>query len=146
ARRLGDPSSPEQAHYQLNYFTYNGLFHVAVAWLSCVLPIELAGRLVVALSLVGMAGAVMALVRVLRRPPVYAALFTPILFSFSVGWGFVNYVLATTVAAWTLVFVARAAVRPAVAPVLAVGVLGLVCAFAHVLAMMILCVAAAGLA
>jgi hypothetical protein len=146
ARRLADPAAPENAEYQLNYFTYNGLFHVVVAWLSRVLPIELAGRVVVAASLAGMAGAVLALVRVLRRPPVHAALFTPILFSYSLGWGFVNYVLATTIAAWTLVFVARAVLRPRVLAIAAVGVLGLACAFAHVLAMLILCLAAAGLA
>jgi hypothetical protein len=145
ARRLADPLAPENAQYQLNYLTYNGLFHVAVAFVARVLPIELAGRLVIALSLGGMAGAVLALVRVLRRPPVYAALFTPILFSFSLGWGFVNYVLATTLAAWALVFVARAALKPTVLAVVAVGVLGLACAFAHVLAMLILCLAAAGL-
>jgi hypothetical protein len=146
ARRLATPGAPETARYELNYFTYNGLFHVVVAWLSRLLPIETAGRLVVASSLVGMAGAVIALVRVLRRPPAHAALFTPILFSFSVGWGFVNYVLATAIAAWALVFVARAALRPAVLPVAVVAVLGLVCAFAHVLAMLILCLAAAALA
>ena len=145
ARRLGDPAAPENAQYQLNYFTYNGLFHVSVAWIARVLPIELAGRIVIGLSLAGMAGAVLALVRVLRRPPVHAALFTPILFSFSLGWGFVNYVLATTLAAWTLVFVARATLRPTVLAIVAVGGLGLACAFAHVLAMLILCVAAAGL-
>jgi hypothetical protein len=146
ARRLADPSAAEAAKYQLNYFTYNGLFHVTVAWLSRLLPIELAGRLVVATSLLAMAGAVVALLRVLRRPVVYAALFTPILFSFSVGWGFVNYTMATAIAAWALVFVARAAVRPAVLDVLAVGVLGLACAFAHVLAMLILCLGAAAIA
>ncbi len=145
ARRLGDPAAPENAQYQLNYFTYNGLFHVSVAWIARVLPIELAGRVVIGLSLAGMAGAVLALVRVLRRPPVHAALFTPILFSFSLGWGFVNYVLATTLAAWALVFVARATLRPTVLAIVAVGGLGLACAFAHVLAMLILCIAAAGL-
>jgi hypothetical protein len=145
ARRLGDPAAPENAQYQLNYFTYNGLFHVCVAWIARVLPIELAGRIVIGLSLVGMAGAVLALVRVLRRPPVHAALFTPILFSFSLGWGFVNYVLATTLAAWALVFVARATLRPTVLAIVAVAGLGLACAFAHVLAMLILCIAAAGL-
>lgn len=145
ARRLADPGSPEHGEYQLNYFTYNGLFHFAVAWLSRLVPIELAGRLVVAASLVAMAGAVVALLRVTRRPLVHAALFTPILFSFSVGWGFVNYVLATAVAAWALVFVARAALRPTVLDVAAVAVLGGVCAFAHVLAMLILCLAAAAL-
>ncbi|HTB74899.1 MAG TPA: hypothetical protein VK762_16735, partial [Polyangiaceae bacterium] len=124
ARRLQDPASPEHAAYQLNYFTYNGLFHIVVARLSLVMPIEVAGRLVVALSLVAMAGAVVALVRVLRRPPAHAALFTPILFSFSLGWGFVNYVLATAIAAWTLVVIARAAIRPSIVAFVAVGALG----------------------
>src|SRR5271165_6839270 len=99
ARRLSDPAAPERAEYQLNYFTYNGLFHIVVARLGTLLPIELAGRLVVAASLGAMAAAVLALVRTLGRPPVHAALFTPILFSFSVGWGFANYVLATAIAA-----------------------------------------------
>ena len=90
-RRLWNPADPANATYQLNYFTYNGLFHIAVAAMSTVIPIELAGRLVVAASLLATAGAMVALVRVLRRPPMHAALFTPILFSFSVGWGFVNY-------------------------------------------------------
>jgi hypothetical protein len=143
ARRLANPAAPEHLLYQLNYFTYNGLFHIAVARLAEVLPIELAGRLVVAMSLVAMAGAVLALLRVLRRPAVYAALFTPILFSFSVGWGFVNYVLATAIAAWALVFVARCAIRPSFFAVLSVALLGVACAFAHVFSMLVLCVAAA---
>jgi hypothetical protein len=146
ARRLSDPASSERAEYQLNYFTYNGLFHVVVAQLGKALPIEVAGRVVVAGSLLAMAAAVLALVRTLRRPPINAALFTPILFSFSLGWGFVNYVLATAIAAWTLVFVARTAMRPSLTTAAAVAVLGLLCAFAHVLAMLILCVAAAALA
>jgi len=146
ARRLLDPAAPEQAGYTLNYFTYNGLFHVVVARLSAIVPIEVAGRIVVALSLVATAAGVVALVRVLGRPQVYAALFTPILFSFSVGWGFVNYVLATAVAVWALVFVARAAIRPSVGAAMAVAALGMLCAFGHVLAMLILCIAAAALA
>ncbi|HZU84790.1 MAG TPA: hypothetical protein VE987_17790 [Polyangiaceae bacterium] len=146
ARRLANPAAPEHASFQLNYFTYNGLFHFTVAWLSTLLPIELAGRLVVGGSLVAMAAAVVALVRVLRRPAVHAALFTPVLFSFSVGWGFANYVMATAIAAWALVFVARAAVRPTVASIAAVAALGLLCSFAHVLSMLILCATAAGLA
>ncbi len=84
--------------------------------------------------------------RVLRRPPAHAALFTPILFSFSLGWGFVNYVLATAIAAWALVAIVHAVVRPGAGALLAVAVLGLACAFAHVLAMLILCAAAAALA
>src|SRR5258708_19657566 len=102
------------------------------------MPIEVAGRLVVAGSLLATAGAVVALVRVLRRPPVHAALFTPILFSFSVGWGFVNYVLATAIAAWALVFVARCAIRPTLVSAFAIAVLGLSCPFAPVFSMLLL--------
>jgi hypothetical protein len=89
---------------------------------------------------------VAALVRTLRRPPEYAALFTPILFSFSLGWGFVNYVLATAVAAWALVVVVHAVVRPSFAALGGLAALGLLCAFAHVLAMLILCATAGALA
>jgi hypothetical protein len=147
ARRLAmGPGAPEHAEYQLNLFTYNGLFHLIVAALSIWVPIELVGRAVIAASLVALASAVVALVRLLRRPSAHAALFTPILFSFSLGWGFVNYVLATAIAAWALVFIARGALRPSVGASVAVGALGLACAFAHVLAMLIVCVAGAGLA
>lgn len=146
ARRLASPGSPEHAEYELNLFTYNGLFHLIVAALSTFIPVELAGRTVIAASLVSLASAVVALVRILRRPLAHAALFTPILFSFSLGWGFVNYVLATSIAAWALVAIARAVLRPSFAAPVAVGLLGLACAYAHVLAMMILCVVGAGLA
>lgn len=146
ARRLADPNAPERNQFQLNYFTYNGLFHVVVAVLSSILPVELAGRLVLAASLIATAGAVVALVRVMRRPAAHALLFVPILFSFSVGWGFVNYVLATAVAAWTLVLIARVAIRPTPLAVFAIAALGVACAFAHVLAMLILCAFAAALA
>lgn len=145
ARRLHDPNAPEHGEYELNFFTYNGLFHFLVAGLSSILPIELAGRSVVAFSLFAMAAAAIALVRILRRPPFHAVLFTPILFSFAVGWGFVNYALATAVAAWTLVFLALAAIRPRLPTLLAVAALGLLCAFAHVLAMLVLCVIGAAL-
>ena len=139
ARRLADPTSSQHRLYQLNYFTYNGLFHIVVACLARVIPVELAGRCVVAFSLVLMAAAVVALLRVLRRPVEHAALFTTILFSFSLGWGFVNYVFATAIAVWTLVFVAHLAARPGWRSLVLVAVLGLLCAFAHVLATLVLC-------
>ena len=146
ARRLQDPAAPEHAEFQLNYFTYNGLFHFVVARLSQLVPIELAGRLVVSGSLVATAWAVVALLRDLGRPPEYAALFTPALFSFSLAWGFANYVLATAIATWALVAIARAAARPSAGALAAVAALGLACAFAHVLAMLVLCVAGLALA
>jgi hypothetical protein len=146
ARRLGDPHSPDHAWFKVNWFTYNGLFHFVVAQLSRVMPIELAGRVVVAASIAILAAAVLALVRVLRRPPSYAALFVPVLFSFSVGWGFVNYALATAIAVVALVFIARVLVRPTIPGVLAIAFTGLLCAFGHVLAMIVLCLTAAAFA
>jgi hypothetical protein len=146
ARRLADPGSPVNAEFQANYFTYNGLFHVLVSWLSRVVDIALAGRVVVVLSLAAMAGAVVALTRVLRRPPIHAALFVPVLFSFALGWGFVNYVLATAIAAWTLVLVGRATVQASTSLAAVIAAMGLACAFAHVLGMIIACILASALA
>lgn len=146
ARRLADPNAPEQATHQLNYFTYNGLFHMLVAKLARIMPIELAGRIVVAASLLLLGAGVVALLRVLRRPPSYAAIFTPLVFSFSAGWGFANYTLGTAVSVIGAVFVARSLLRPSIASSIGVAAVGLLCAFAHVLGMLILCVTAISLA
>lgn len=140
AARLRDPSAIEHQTHQLSYFTYNGLFHVAVANMSRIMPIELAGRLVVAGSLVALGASVLALLRTLGRPPSYAGLFVPVIFSFSVKWGFVNYGLATAIAVGTLVLIARAALRPRVRTAVGIAAMGILCAYAHVLAMLVLCV------
>jgi hypothetical protein len=145
AARLRDPGAPEHQTHQLSYFTYNGLFHVAVASMSRVMPIELAGRLIVAASLVGLGASVLALLRTLGKPPSYAGLFVPVIFSFSVKWGFVNYALATAIAVSALVLVARAALRPRLKTALGIAMMGLLCAYAHVLAMLVLCAVGAAL-
>src|SRR5271155_2882675 len=90
ARRLADPLAPEHREYELNFFTYNGLFHLIVARVLTWLPIELAGRITIAATLVALAAAAAELMRVLNRPLEHAALFTPVLFSFPLAWGFVN--------------------------------------------------------
>lgn len=146
ARRLADPHAPEQQTHLLNYFTYNGLFHILVARIGRIVPIELAGRLVVSFSLLLLGASSLALVRVLRRPPVYAALFLPLIFSFAVGWGFVNYALGTALAVTTVAFVAAALRRPTFGALLGVAVFGLLCAMTHVLAMLLLCLFAASIA
>jgi hypothetical protein len=58
----------------------------------------------------------------------------------------VNYVLATTIAAWISVLVARAVVRPSRPLLVAVAGLGLACSFAHVLGMIVACLVASTLA
>jgi hypothetical protein len=145
ARRLADPDAPVHSGYTLNYFTYNGLFHFATAKLGTFVPLETAGRTMVAVSLLLLGASVLALLKVTKRPPSYAALFVPVIFSFSLAWGFVNYALGTAVAVLTLVFVARSAIKASVLHVLAVAALGLLCAFAHVLAMIVLCLVGAAI-
>ena len=146
AARLSNQNAPEHATHQLSLFTYNGLFHVLVAALRCAMPIETAGRLVVSGSLFALGAAVLALLRSLRRPPEYAAFFIPILFSFAAMWGFVNYVLATAIAGWALVFIARTVLAPTLGRALVVALLGLLCAYAHVLGMLVLCLLGAAIA
>lgn len=146
ARRLADPAAPEHLTHQLNYFTYNGLFHIVVAHLGRIVPIEIAGKMVVSFSLALLGASALALVRVLKRPPVYAALFVPAIFSFSVGWGFVNYALGTAFAVTACVFVARSLQRPTAARLVGTALIGLACAMTHVLATLILCLFAASLA
>jgi len=146
ARRLIDPAAPEHALYSVSFFTYNGLFHFVVSRLGVVLPIEFAGRLVVAIALVGMGSAVLALLRSLGRPPVYAFLFVPALFSFSVAWGFINHSLCLFLGTTALVCIVHALVRPSIKLAIVTAVLGLVCAFAHVFATGVLCLLATAIA
>ncbi len=139
-RRLANPNAPEHAHYWINYFTYNGLFHVLVANLGRLVPIELAGKFVLASSLFLLGGSVLGLLRAVGRPPALAALFVPVLFSFAVGWGFANYALGTALAVLTAALIAQSLRRPRRVLTLAVVLFGLLCAMAHVLGMLLLCV------
>jgi len=146
ARRLSDPSAPEHKTHVFNAFTYNGLFHVVVSRLGKVMPIELAGRTVVAFSLLLLGAACLALLKVLRRPASYAALTTPFLFSFALGWGFVNYTLGTALAVTTCVFIATSLQRLRWWSLLGTFVVGLLCGMTHVLATILLCILAVALA
>lgn len=139
ARRMADPASPLHESFSLNYFTYNGLFHWLVAQLGHLVPIEIAGRLVAGGALALLAGANVALLRTLDRPPSYAALFVPVLFASAVVWGFLNYALGVAIGVVTLVWIVRAIRRPGVVAPLVVASLSLVSGFCHVLATLVSC-------
>ncbi len=145
ARRLQDPAAPEQLTHSLNVWTYNGLFHLITAALARWMPIEAAGRTVVAGSLLLLGGATRALLSAIGRPSFLAALFLPVVFSFSVGWGFVNYALGTALAVSTLALVAHACLRPRWTLAIATALVGQACAMTHVLATLLLCLLAAAL-
>jgi hypothetical protein len=112
---------------QLVLLSYNGLFELATALLGLVLPLEFAGRMVLALGFCLQPLAIWRLVRFSGRPPAYAFVWLPCAYSFCLAWGFVNFVMGAALATLTLVawFEAK--------PVLHVVLLSLVTAYAHVL-------------
>ena len=146
ARRLFSPGAPEHATFELNWFTYYGLVHLVLAVLSLAMPVEVAGKLVLGGALALMAFSARRLLRQLGRPPEYAALFVPMLFSFSVSWGFLNYVVALSVAFATLAEVARACLASSRRSEAVVAASSLVVAMTHPLAMLVLWVFAGALA
>lgn len=118
---LGEPGG------QLVLLSYNGLFELATALLGLVLPLELAGRIVLALGFCLQPLAVWRLVRFAGRPAAYAFAWLPCAYSFCLSWGFVNFVLATGIATLALLaWLEKQANRVVLA-------LGLLTAYAHVL-------------
>ncbi len=147
ARRLLSAGAPEHALFEVNVFTYYGLVHFVLAALSLAVPIELAGKLVLGGALASTAWSVRKLLVTLGRPPVYAALFVPMLFAFSASWGFLNYVVALALAFAALAGVAAHLRGPAHGGWNAarVAILSLLSAMTHPLAMLVLWVFSAAL-
>ncbi|HEU4577004.1 MAG TPA: hypothetical protein VFS67_02035 [Polyangiaceae bacterium] len=112
---------------QLVWISFNGLFELATALLGLLLPLELAGRMVLALGFCLQPFAVWQLLRFARRPAVYAFAWLPCAYSFCLAWGFVNFVLGAGLA--TCCLLAWFEQKPA----LRVWLLALATAYAHVL-------------
>lgn len=138
-RRLLDPAAPEHATYVASLFTYNGLFHVLVAGLGLLFPLEVAGKILLSLIPLVTASAALALVDATGRPRWYAAFLLPLSYSYIVGWGFINYALFAPVGLLTLTWWLRWCDGERR---LLGWVIGGACvvAYAHVLAMLCLCI------
>ncbi len=138
-RRLLVPGAAEHADYVFVPLTYNGLFHVTVALLSFVFPVEVAGKLLLSLIPVGLGASTLAILRVAGRPRWYGFLVLPFGYSYIVGWGFINYALGTPLAffviAWWLRW--RDGERRLLPWIIGAS---LALAYAHVLAMLCLCI------
>jgi hypothetical protein len=147
ARRLLTPGAPEHTLFEVNVFTYYGLVHFVLAALSLAMPIELAGKLLLGGALASTAWSVRKLLVTLGRPPVYAALFVPMLFAFSASWGFLNYVVALALAFAALAEVAAHLRVPARAgwSGARIAITSLLSAMTHPLAMLVLWVFSAAL-
>jgi hypothetical protein len=93
-RFYGDPVRRLQEAYQLSLARPHGLFELLVAGLAHLLPIEQAGRLVVALALAAVLPATVALCRRTGRPSWYALLALAVTYGHAFYWGFVDSLLA----------------------------------------------------
>ena len=93
-RWYGDPARRFRETYELALWAPHGLFKLLVAGLAWVLPINVAGRLVVSLSLVAVGAAALALCRRAGRPPAYALLALALTYNYAFFWGFVDNLLA----------------------------------------------------
>jgi len=140
--RLLDSQAPEHALYEVSLLSYNGLFQVLVAGLSLVVRPEVAGKLLLSLVPLLTAVAGLALARVGRRPLWTAFFILPFSYGHILGWGFVNYCLATPLALLVFTWWLRwqAGERGLLGRVI-VG--SLVVAYAHALVTVCLCISVA---
>jgi hypothetical protein len=93
-RWYGDPVRRFRETYELALWAPHGLFKLLVAGLAWILPVNVAGRLVVSLCLVAVGGAALALCRRAGRPAEYALLALALTYNYAFFWGFVDNLLA----------------------------------------------------
>src|SRR5215831_7210913 len=107
-----DPARRFFEIYTLAFSRPNTLFELVVAALSFVLPIDLAGRLVVALAVAAVGPAALALARRAGRPDWYALVALAGAYNFAYYWGFVGNVIAAPFLIYGIVVVDRVLDRP----------------------------------
>jgi hypothetical protein len=95
-------SAPDQALFETNLASYNSLFHVVVAGLAVVFPIDVAGKLALSGYFVLVAAGALALLRATGRPRSRAFLVLTVLVGYSIVWGFVNFGLGFSIQLFTL--------------------------------------------
>lgn len=136
--RMFDKSAPEHALYDTNLITYNGGFHLFVAWLSYLMPPFHAGRVVMSAYPFLFAFAALSVAKVAKRPSWYAFLALPICYSRGMAWGFANWNLTFPVAVIGITWFLRLS-RGEKKMWPRLLFLSCFCAYGHVLAMLCLC-------
>jgi hypothetical protein len=97
-RWYSDPVRRFRETYELALWTPHGLFKLLTAGLAWVVPINVAGKLVVSASLLGVGLAALALCRRAGRPEWYALLPLALTYNTVFYWGFVDNLLAIPLA------------------------------------------------
>jgi hypothetical protein len=93
-RYYSDPARHFADNYALFWTRPNILFEALVAGLAFVVPINLAGKLVVSLAVAGVGPAALVLARRVGRPDYYALLALIGTYNFAFYWGFVGNLIA----------------------------------------------------
>ncbi|MES1243880.1 MAG: hypothetical protein ABUT39_19905 [Acidobacteriota bacterium] len=93
-RWIGDPAHGFGQAYELALWHPQGLFEMATAGFAHLLPIDLAGKLVLSLSIAGVLPAAAALCRRNGRPEWYALLALAVTYGHVFFWGFVDSLVA----------------------------------------------------
>jgi len=97
-RWYSDPARRFRATYELALWTPHGLFKLLAAGLAWVMPLEVAGKLIVSASLLAVGLAALALCRRSGRPGWYALLALALSYNTVFFWGFVDNLLALPLA------------------------------------------------
>lgn len=93
-RWIGDPARGFGQAYELALWRPQGLFEIVTAGLAHLMPIDLAGKLVLSLSMAGVLPASAALCRRNGRPEWYALLALAVTYNHTFFWGFVDSLVA----------------------------------------------------
>jgi hypothetical protein len=97
-RFYSDPVRRFRETYELALWTPHGLFKLLAAGLAWVMPIEVAGKVIVSASLLAVGAAALALCRRTRAPGWYALLALALTYNSIFYWGFVDNLLALPLA------------------------------------------------
>ena len=99
-RRIWSGDAAARALYEVDLLTPNGAFHVVVAALSFVVPIEAAGKIVLSAIPLLSAFSALRLMRALDRPGYLAFVPLQVVFGHTFCFGFLNFTLAVPFAIW----------------------------------------------
>ncbi len=137
----GDPSTAEIV--AVNPATHNAGVHYLVAALGQAIGVDLAGRLVLASYPILLLGAVVFLLRGRGLSSARALALVPAVIGFSLGWGLINFCLATALG-WSLVALVLGQIeRPRAWRAALIGAAALLLGVTHVMAMLLTALVAA---
>lgn len=135
-QRISHRGSVEAQLYESNLFSYNSGFQILVAALSFVMPAHYAGLVIFSGFWIGLALAIMALLRALGQPTERAFVVFPAFTAIPVTWGFTNYCISLAAHLYVLARVIR---RPRNVPVpirydVVTGLIATAALFSHLMA------------